>query len=299
MTMNFIFFGTPEFAAQFLTRIMAHGFVPGAVVTNPDRPVGRKKIVTAPPVKQLVSSPRRGEVDPSSGPEGLSQGKIEILQPEKLDADFVEKLKSFKPDFFVVFAYNKIFRKNVLDIPRLGTIGVHPSFLPKYRGASPFQTALLEGESETGVTLYFLDEGVDSGPVLARSNPVAVTGDDTFWSLAEKLVEAAADVFIETVPKFLDGKLKPQPQDESQATFTKKFKTEDSFVAPEELAAAEKGDVKKAAALDRKIRALNPEPGVWTMRDNKRIKLLEAAIVDGALKLKKIQEEGQKPKMVG
>ena len=129
--MNYIFFGTPSFSARCLKILLDHGMVPAAVVCNPDRPVGRKQVVTPPPVKTIIA-----ELAPT----------VPILQPEKLDADFQAKLKAFNPDFFVVFAYNKILRKEVLDIPRLGTVGVHPSLLPKYRGPSPFQTALLDGK---------------------------------------------------------------------------------------------------------------------------------------------------------
>ena len=102
----------------------------------------------------------------------------------------------------MVFAYGKILRKDILEIPRLGTVGVHPSFLPKYRGSSPFQTALMNGESQTGVTLYLLDEGVDSGPILARvSKPIPITGTDTYASLAEKLADAGGDLLVQTLPR--------------------------------------------------------------------------------------------------
>lgn len=281
--MKFIYFGTPSFSARFLEKLLEHDIVPEAVVCNPDRPVGRKKIITSPPVKTLI----RGE-----GRAVSSEG-IKLFQPEKLDVEFIETIKSLAPDFFVVFAYNKIFRKNILEIPRLGTIGVHPSFLPKYRGPSPFQTALLDGEKETGVTLYLLDEGVDAGPILAKSNAIQIKPNDTFNSLAQKLADASAELLIKTLPRFIEGTIKPQPQDESLATFTKKFKTEDGFIPFEDLDAAERGDAEKSAAIDRKIRALNPDPGAWTMRDNKRIKLLEAEIQNGLLRLIKAQKEGE------
>jgi len=287
--MRYVYFGTPDFSAHVLERLIAADMPPVAVVTNPDRPFGRKKIMTAPPVKQLLE---RLKVNS----EKLT---VSILQPEKLDAEFIEKLKSFNADFFLVFAYNKIFRKNILDIPRLGIIGIHPSFLPQYRGPSPFQTALLNGEPETGATLYCLREGVDDGPIVAESKPVSITDDDTFVSLASKLADISANLAIETVPKYVDGKITPWAQDESQATFTKKFKTEDGFVEPDYFAAAENGDAEKSAALHRKIRALNPEPGVWTMKNGKRMKLLEAKLTNGKLRLTKIQEEGQKPREVG
>lgn len=279
--MNYIFFGTPSFSAQCLKILLDHDMAPVAVVCNPDRPVGRKQVITPPPVKQLIAN---------------RESPIAIFQPEKLDVEFQAKLKALNPDFFVVFAYNKILREEVLRIPRLGTIGVHPSFLPKYRGPSPFQTALLNGETETGVTLYLLDAGVDSGPILARSKPVVITNTDTFHSLAEKLADVGGDMLVETLPSFYEGKISPKPQNEAEATLTKKFKTEDGFVDPNDLAAAEQGDTARSAHLDRKIRALNPEPGVWTTQNGKRLKLLEARIENDKLRLITTQREGEKAK---
>jgi methionyl-tRNA formyltransferase len=284
--MKYIFFGTPDFSARCLTILLDHGIVPITVVCNPDRPVGRKKIITPPPVKTAAQAWM------------ATTGKtIEILQPEKIDAEFRDHLRVLNSDFFVVYAYNKIFRKETLDVPLLGTIGIHPSLLPKYRGPSPFQTAILDGETQTGVTLYFLDEGIDSGPILAKSDPVPITDEDTFHSVAMKLAEVGANLFIKNISDIASKKITPQPQDESQATFTKKFKTEDGFVAPEDLAAAIQGDAEKAHSILRKINALNPEPGAWTTTtDGKRMKLLKAKIEGEHLALVETQEEGQKTK---
>ena len=281
--MKFIFFGTPSFSAQCLGILLDHGLIPVAVVCNPDRPVGRKHIITPPPVKQLIARTEVVHPRPSARETGCGiPGKAQIVHP----------------DFFVVFAYNKILRKDMLGIPRLGTVGVHPSFLPKYRGPSPFQSALLNGESETGVTLYLLNEGIDSGPILARSEPVPITGADTFSSLAEKLANTGGALLIEILPPFYNGRIRPAPQNDGDATFTKKFKTEDGFVEPAYLAAAENGDAQKAAYLDRKIRALNPEPGAWTTQDGKRLKLLEAKLEHGSLRLTVAQREGEKAKRI-
>jgi methionyl-tRNA formyltransferase len=282
--MKYIFFGTPWFSKIVLEGLVRAGMPSMALICNPDRPVGRKKIITGPPTKQLVTDEKL---------------PIKIFQPEKLDADFIAQLRALEPDFFVVFAYNKILRKDVLDIPRLGTIGFHPSFLPRYRGPSPFQTALLNGELETGVTLYLLDEGVDSGPIIATTEPVAITNADTFNSLARKLAEAGGALLVKTLPAFNEGQITPVPQDNAAATLTKKFTAEDGFVKAADLAAAQTGDIQKSTYLDRKIRALNPEPGVWTMSDGKRIKLLKAEIENGALRLTETQREGERPKSVG
>ncbi len=288
--MKFIFFGTPDFAARFLDGIIERGFVPAAVVTNPDRPVGRKQVITPPAVK--VAAERWNALGQNA--------PIEILQPEKLDADFQEKIRAMEADFFVVYAYGKIFRKAVLDIPRLGIVGVHPSFLPKYRGPSPFLSALLQGERETGVTLYLLTEGIDDGPMLAKSKPTEITRADTSVTIAERLADMGAELFAANIAKFFAGEITPEPQDETQATFTKKFTSEDGFVDPVELATSQMGDSTVVFALDRKIRALNPEPGVWTKApDGARVKLLEAEIRDSNLHLLVAQREGEKPKKIG
>jgi len=277
--MRFIFFGTPSFSARTLEALIEHSLTPIAVVCNPDRPIGRKKVLTPPPVKTIAQR----------------YPNIEILQPEKLDEDFVRKLTSLNADFFLVFAYNQIFRKNILAIPRLGTIGVHPSFLPKYRGASPFQTAILNGDSETGVTLYLLDEGIDSGPIIARSAPVKISDEDNFNSLAEKLADASTEILIKMIPDLVAGRITPEPQDKSKASYTKKFTTEDGFIKEEDLKNAE-SYTREAKEILRKINAFNPEPGAWTMKDGKRMKLLKAKIENQKLVLTKIQIEGEKPR---
>jgi methionyl-tRNA formyltransferase len=284
--MKFVFFGTPFFSARTLEKLLDGGMIPVAAVSNPDRPAGRKKILTAPPVKTAAEA--------WSAKTGRS---IEIFQPEKLDADAVEHLQSLDADLFVVFAYNKIFRKTVLDIPRLGTIGIHPSLLPKYRGPSPFQSAILNGERETGVTLYLLNEGIDSGPILVKSSPIEITDSATFTTMADELADIGAQLLLKIIPDFIAGKIQPRAQAESQATYTKKFKTEDGFVAPEDLTAAIQGNTGKADSILRKMNALNPEPGAWTTTSaGKRMKLLKAKIEDGRLVLRETQLEGEKPK---
>jgi methionyl-tRNA formyltransferase len=279
--MKYVFFGTPRFAAIILDRLIRADMPPVALVCNPDRPVGRKKIITPPPTKQLV-------VD-----EKLS---VQIFQPEKLDTSFIEALRALKPDFFVVAAYAKIIPQTVLDIPRLGTLGTHPSLLPKYRGASPIQSVLLAGEEQTGTTIYAMDEKMDHGGIYAQKS-MTIAADETYLSLQEKLAQLSAETLIETIPIFYSGAIQPRKQDEATATFTKKFTTEDGFIDENDLRAAQNGnDTENARAILRKINALNPEPGVWTTLNSKRIKLLEAKIEHESLKLISIQEEGQKVK---
>lgn len=305
--MKFVFFGTPEFAAVILQKLIEGGFIPTAVVCNPDRPIGRKKIIAPPPAKTVVRN-------------GKLESRIEILQPED-PLSLIPRLSSLQPDFFIVAAYAKILPQKVLDIPRLGVIGVHPSLLPKYRGASPIQSAILNGDEETGVTLYLLDDKMDHGPIIAVQK--IKTESKNYAELMRELAEIGGDLLVETLPKIIECEtptpregrspdycvgIKPRPQNESEATYAKKFSTEDAFVDEKALEEAMNGGNPEAARrIERKIRALTPEPGVWThMRalanprisddGSKKVKLLEAKIQDDALIFKTIQIEGEKPK---
>jgi methionyl-tRNA formyltransferase len=295
--MKYVFFGSPRFAAIILARLIEVGMPPVALICNPDRPVGRKHIITSPATKQVVFD--------AAEKSGVSSA-IAILQPEKIDDAFISQLRALAPDFFIVAAYAKIIPRAVLDIPRLGTLGTHPSLLPKYRGASPIQSALLAGETTTGTTIYAMDEKMDHGAIyVQREQPIAE--DMNYLALEKQLAALSADALIKVIPDFFAGKLTPQIQDESEMTLTKKFITQDGFVEEKDLKDATKensetntgGSKGKARIIFNKINALNPEPGCWTIQNGKRIKLLEAKIEpNGLLKLTAIQEEGQKPKRI-
>lgn len=279
---KYVFFGTPRFAEIVLAGLFAAGMPPAAVVCNPDRPIGRKQIVTPPPTKQLALAR-----DP----------RIAILQPETLDGAFIEELRALAPDLFVVAAYAKIIPQAVLDIPRRGTIGVHPSLLPKYRGATPIQSAILNGAYETGVTLYRMDEKMDHGPVIVQKKISLDSVRTDYPALEEELAELGAELLVATLPAAAAGSIAPRAQDETQATYTKKFATDDGRVDADIITLAERGNAETAAAIVRKINALTPEPGAWTMRTGKRVKLLKAAIApDGRLKLLVTQQEGETPR---
>jgi len=273
--MKYIFLGTPEFAAIILKRLLGAGLTPLTVVTNPDRPLGRKQLLTPPPVKRLIIEGRFPDID--------------ILQPDVLDQSFIEKLKSYEAEVFVLAAYGKILPPAIVRLPPRGIVGVHPSLLPRYRGATPIQNVLLMGENTTGATLFLLDERVDHGPLLAASS-LPIADDDNYETLSRKLAMLSADLLIKTLPEYLSGGIKPRPQVESLATSTGKFKTEDGLV-----------DLKNDSpeSIWRKVRALNPEPGVYAIKDGRRLKILEADFINGELVLKKIQWEGEKPKVIG
>jgi methionyl-tRNA formyltransferase len=295
--MKYVFFGSPRFAAIILGSLIEADMSPVAIVCNPDRPVGRKQIITPPLTKQ--------EIFETAERSGVSSA-ITILQPEKLDEQFIEHLRALVPDFFIVAAYAKIIPQAVLDIPRLGTLGTHPSLLPKYRGASPIQSALLAGDAITGTTLYAMDAKMDHGGIYAQREWPIAPGTN-YLALETQLAALSADALIKLILNFYAGKLTPQEQDESRATFTKKFVTQDGFVDEKDLEDATKedddantgGDKKVVRMILNKINALNPEPGCWTIQNGKRIKLLEAEIEpSGSLKLTVVQEEGQKPKRI-
>ena len=297
---KFIFFGTPEFAKIILEKLIRADFIPTAVVTNPDRPVGRKKVLTPPPVKSLVVKCQMSNVKCS----------IEILQPENLSA-IGHTLSAMGPDFGILAAYGKIIPKEIIDIFPKGIIVVHPSLLPKYRGATPIQNAILADEKKTGTTLIVMDEKVDHGKIISNSE-FLISKDDNYETLSKKLAGLSGDLLIETLPKYLSGGIKPQPQDHSRATYTKKFTGEDGFVDEASLRlATETPSLRKTVSLAEtknlakkiwlKIRALNPEPGTWTLRrgsgqeNGRRMKILAADLNDRKLVLRKIQFEGERP----
>jgi len=279
--MKYIFFGTPRFAEIVLEALLRADMPPAVVVCNPDRPAGRKKIVTAPPVKTRAE--RSG---------------IPVLQPEH-PASIHDALAASSANLFVVAAYARIIPQSILDIPRLGTLGVHPSLLPRYRGASPIQSVILSGEKETGTTIYQMDEKMDRGAIIAQSSKIAFDGTATdYVSLEGRLAEVSAELLIKAMRDVTKGTAAAQVQDETRATFTKKFKTEDGFIEEADIAAAVRGDTARAETIARKINAFNPEPGAWTIHNGTRVKLLKAKIERGALMPLVIQNEGEKPKPV-
>ncbi|MBM3257247.1 MAG: methionyl-tRNA formyltransferase [Candidatus Liptonbacteria bacterium] len=282
--MQFAFFGSPWFAAIILDTLVANGFVPSLVICNPDRPAGRKKVLTAPAVKERIINYKSGIRD-----------KITILQPERLNPSQFSILNS-QFDFFLVATYAKIISEPIFTLPRLGTIVVHHSLLPRHRGPTPVQSTILSGDREAGTTLFLMDKKIDNGPILAQRS--LLIDNRNYEELDKALAELSGKTLVEILPDFLAGKITPTPQDHTKATFTKKFSTQDACIDEKELSAAESGDKELAILIDRKIRALNPEPGTWTMKNGKRVKLLEAEIREGKLVLKKIQLEGKKPQTI-
>lgn len=245
--------GTPRFAVPSLEVLVKEGYEVVAVYTQPDRRAGRGQRTVSPPVKELA----------------LSLG-LEVVQPESLkDAEAVERLKGFKPDLIVVAAFGKILPREVLVIPRFGCLNVHPSLLPRHRGPSPVAAAILSGDAVTGVTIMLLDEGVDSGPIISQRE-VPILEDDTTESLTSRLAVVGAQLLIETIPLWVEGRIVPKAQDESKASYSSVL---DKGV----------GEINwhlSATELWRRIRAFHPWPGSYTWWQGKRLKILKAVPLD-------------------
>lgn len=246
--MNIVFFGTSEFGIPILEKLIASEMKPSLVVTTPDMPAGRRLQITVPPIKGAAKS-----------------NGIPVFQPERLDDSAVSKIG--KADLFIVGAYGKILPKSLLDIPEKGTINVHPSLLPKYRGPSPVQSFLLDGANETGVTIMLMDEEIDHGPILAKE-AYSIKGHPTQKELKEILAGIGADLLVSTIVKWQKGEIEPQPQAHSEATHTRIFKKEDGKI-----------DWNASAQhIERQVRAFSPWPGAFTS-NGKRIKILKAEVL--------------------
>lgn len=290
-----IFFGTPDFAAGILKSLVDNKYNIAAVFTQPDKKIGRKQKIEFSPVKDLAL-----------------KNKIEIFQPQNLrDSELNEEIKNIDPDLFIVAAYGKILPKNILDIPKFGAINIHASLLPKYRGASPVQCAMLAGEKETGITLMKMNEKMDEGDILAQEK-IEIGEDETADVLLGKLSQLGAKMIAGLVPDWAQGKIKPIAQNHSKASYCKRVLREDGKV--EWNSAVEK--------ISRAWRAYHPWPGIYAVLNvknkPKRLKLLEIEIVtekntgekqgkiieynqkvavqakNGLVILKKIQLEGKK-----
>ncbi|MCX6813735.1 MAG: methionyl-tRNA formyltransferase [Candidatus Azambacteria bacterium] len=253
--MKYVFFGTPEFAAIVLKKLINAGYIPEAVVCNPDEPVGRKQILTPPPVKSFIMK--------------HETWNIPVLQPKKLDKNFKFQVSSFKFDLAIVAAYGKIIPEEILDIPSRGFINVHGSLLPAYRGASPIQYTILNGDKETGVTIMEVDEEMDHGPIILKSE-CEISNEDTFESLSQKLAILGAELLIKVIPDYISGKIKPIEQNHSKATYTKIIKKEDGKIDWS----------KSAEEIERMTRAFYPWPATWTIWNGKNLRVLKAGILE-------------------
>jgi methionyl-tRNA formyltransferase len=280
--------GTPQFAVASLRACFEVGTVV-AVVTQPDKPKGRGQELTAPPVKVLAM-----------------ERDLPVLQPPKIKGtNFWEVLSALHADVAVVTAYGKILPQDVLEAPRLGCLNVHASLLPRFRGAAPIQWALAHGDARTGVCLMKMDEGMDTGPVLARAE-LEIQPTDTSATLHDKLSELGGALLKQNLSLYLDGKLTPEAQPTEGVVMAPMIKKEDGRL-----------DFTKAAVeLERRLRAFTPWPGLYTTYEGQLLKVLEVEVTAGqgapgsvldvgakgievacgagALRLLKVQPEGKR-----
>jgi len=249
MEMRTIFMGTPQFAVTILESLLQSSCQVLAAYTQPDKPAGRGRPVVFPPVKKLAL-----------------ERQIPVIQPETFkSSDVVEKLASFQPELIIVAAFGAILPPEVLSLPKFACLNVHPSLLPRHRGPSPVANTILCGDELTGVTIMLMDAGMDTGPILAQEK-VGISFMNTTGSLSSKLADVGAKLLLETLPKWLGSELKPQAQDESQATYSKLITSKDAEI-DWHLSAVE---------LWRRVRAYNPWPSCYTWCRGKRLKIHKA-----------------------
>lgn len=259
--LRIIYLGTPQFAVPPLEALIENA-APGkalpegyeiiTVLTRPDKPVGRGQEIIYSPVKQAALAHNIPVWQPGS-----------LKKPENIAA-----LAAYAADLYIVAAFGQILTQAVLDQPRYGTLNIHASLLPKYRGVSPIPEAILQGDSQTGVTIMLLDAGVDTGPMLLKKS-IPLAGDETSGTLTIKLAELGAQALLEALPLWVSGEITPQPQDAEKASHTHMIHKEDGYIAWEQ----------PAAVLARKVRAYNPWPGAYASWRGKLLKILSAHAV--------------------
>jgi methionyl-tRNA formyltransferase len=231
-----VFMGTPDFSKIILEGLVSEGYNVVSVFTQPDRPVGRKQEITSSPVKICAM-----------------QNGIPVEQPERLDDEAVKAISLLKPDLVIVAAYGEIVPKRILDMPGFGCLNIHTSILPRWRGASPIQNALLAGDEMTGVTIMLMDEALDTGPIISQKN-VAISPDDTTASLTEKLSRESVELLLETLPLWIRRKVEPRAQQDDGVTLCQLVEREDGRVFWNS----------SAETIYNQYRAFTPWPGIFT-----------------------------------
>lgn len=279
---NFVFFGTSEFSVDVLNQLKIADFLPDLIVTTPDSLQGRGMKLTPCAVKVWAE-----------------ENKIKNIQPERLSGDFAAQLKSYKNesgenlnwDVFIVVSYGKIIPQEILDIPARGVLNVHPSLLPLHRGPSPIETAILNDELKTGVTIMLIDEKVDHGPIVAQE-VVEFSEWENKKVVSEKLAEVGGKILAKILPPYISGEITPTPQNHDLATFTKKIEKSDAEIF---LSDSDSNSDRKNFL---KIMAYTPQPGAFffTEKDGKkiRVKITDAKYENGALEILRVIPEGKK-----
>ncbi|PLY01210.1 MAG: methionyl-tRNA formyltransferase [Desulfuromonas sp.] len=249
-----VFMGTPDFACGTLQGLIDAGVNLVGVFTQPDRPKGRGKKLAPPPVKVLAQ-----------------EHGVPVFQPQRLRRpEAVEALRQLEPELVVVVAYGQILPKEVLEIPKHGCINVHASLLPRYRGAAPINQAIIDGETETGITTMLMDEGLDTGDMLVK-RALEIPPDETAGELHDRLAELGRETMVETLRQLCAGELKPQVQDDALSTYAPMLKKEDGRV----------DWTRSAGDLHNQVRGLSPWPGAFTSLGEEVLKFAATRVVDG------------------
>lgn len=264
--MKIIFMGTPDFAAASLEALIASRHEIQAVVTQPDKPKGRKGELTPSPVKVVA------------------EGKgIKVYQPLKVrDEEFVKTLRAYNPDVIVVVAFGQIIPLSILKMPKFGCVNIHGSLLPKYRGAAPIQWAVLDGEKETGITTILMDEGIDTGDILLKKT-IKIDMDETSGSLFDKLMALGAETILETLDELENGNLTPIKQGESLTAYAKMLTKAMGLI----------DFTKSAKELDCFVRGMDPWPSAYTLLSGKTLKLWKVRAVEGGGKAGSVIDIGK------
>jgi len=283
--LKFAFFGTSNFSVFCLEELKTLGFLPTLIITTPDKPAGRKLILTPTPVKIWAQ-----------------KNKIECLTPEKLDSYFTLKLSVLNLPLFLVASYGKIIPKNIVDLPKNGILNIHPSLLPKYRGPSPLQTQILNGDKEVGVSIIKIDEQVDHGSLVTQKK-IILDNILNFNDLEKKLAEEGSKLFVKILPDWITENLETKDQNHEEATFTKKIKKTDGLID------IEKGDPYKnylkflaysawpqVYFFIKKKHNLTPALPLANGREKEKIRVIikEAEFKDDKFIIKKVLPEGKK-----
>jgi methionyl-tRNA formyltransferase len=255
--MRIVFIGTGEIGVPTLRALLDSGHEVVAVVTQPDKPVGREQRIEPPPIKKALIARAR----PLGAP---------IFQPPRIkDPQIVEELRKLKADVTVVVAYGQILPRDVLEIPRLACLNLHASLLPRWRGAAPIQAVIAAGDCETGITAMYMDEGLDTGDILLQRR-VEILPNDTGGSLHDRLAQIAPEALLESLRLLSAGNAPRIAQDNARATYAPKLKREHGLIDWSE----------SAEAIERKIRAYNPWPGAFMKVDHQNLKVFSASVVD-------------------
>jgi len=254
--MRIVFIGTGDIGVPTLQALLKSEHEVVGVVTQPDKPVGRAQLVEPPPLKKAVAAT-----------------KMPVLQPPRIkEPQAIEKIRALRPDVIVVMAYGQILPRDVLEIPKIACLNLHASLLPRWRGAAPIQAAIAAGDSETGITVMYMDEGLDTGDILLQ-RIITVRPDDTGGLLHDRLAKIAPEALLESLELLVKGSAPRTPQDNASATYAPKLKREDGKIDWSD----------SAETIEKKIRAFNPWPGAFTtIKTNERrnLKIFSAAVVD-------------------